>query len=144
MPAVTVIEGDEATLTGSFSDPDMLDTHSVRIEWRDGSTDSTVPLGAGTHTFSAKHVYAAQGSYKPTVTVTDLPANESVTGSADVTVLVRNTAPADLKLTVAEIDEGGTATLNGSFTDVDADDPHTVVVDWGDGSSKTTLSLTEQ
>src|SRR5439155_1375619 len=48
MPAVTVIEGDEATLTGSFSDPDMLDTHSVRIEWRDGSTDSTVPLGAGT------------------------------------------------------------------------------------------------
>jgi len=142
MPAVTVIEGDEATLTGSFSDPDMLDTHSVRIEWRDGSTDSTVPLGAGTHTFSAKHVYAAQGSYKPTVTVTDLPANESVTGSADVTVLVRNTAPADLKLTVAEIDEGGTATLNGSFTDVDADDPHTVVVDWGDGSSKTTLSLT--
>src|SRR5438093_1618937 len=46
MPAVTVIEGDEATLTGSFSDPDMLDTHSVRIEWRDGSTDSTVPLGA--------------------------------------------------------------------------------------------------
>ena len=55
---------------------------------------------------------------------------------------VRNTAPADLKLTVPGIDEGGTATLTGSFTDVDADDPHTVVVDWGDGSSKTTLSLT--
>jgi PKD repeat protein len=63
-----------------------------------------------------------------------------VTTSAGVTVLVRNHAPAELSLTADPIVEGGTATLNGSFTDPDADDTHMVVIDWADDSSQT-LSL---
>jgi len=137
MSPVTVTEGDTMTLSGTFSDPDKLDTHSVRIVWGDSSANTTVPLGAGTHGFSATHVYTTHGSYKPTVTVTDLPANDSVTGSADVTVLVRDTAPADLKLSADQVVEGSATTLTGSFTDPDAGDRHDVLVNWGDSSTET-------
>jgi PKD repeat protein len=137
MSPVTVTEGDTMTLSGSFSDPDKLDTHSVRVVWGDSSADTTVPLGAGTHGFSATHVYKTHGSYKPSVTVTDLPANESVTGSADVTVLVRNTAPADFKLSADQVLEGNATTLTGSFTDPDSGDTHEVLVNWGDSSMET-------
>ena len=41
----------------------------------------------------------------------------------------------------ASIDENGTATLNGSFTDPDAGDTHTVVINWGPGEGTTTLNL---
>jgi large repetitive protein len=136
MSPVTVTEGDTMTLSGTFSDSDKLDTHSVRIVWNDSSPDTTVPLGAGTHGFSATHVYTTHGGYKPTVTVTDLPANDSVTGSADVTVLVRNTAPADFKLSADQVVEGNATTLTGSFTDPDAGDTHDVSVNWGDSSTE--------
>jgi PKD domain-containing protein len=96
MAPVTVTEGDTMTLSGTFSDSDKLDTHTVGIVWGDSPVETTVSLGPGTHGFSATHVYKTRGSYKPAVTVTDLPANESVTGSTDVTVLVRTKTTGEL------------------------------------------------
>src|SRR5260370_14042774 len=54
-----------------------------------------------------------------------------------------NVAPANLNLGFANstINEGDTATLNGTFTDPGVLDTHTVVISWGDGSANTTLSL---
>ena len=133
LSATTVLEGDQTTLSGSFSDPDKSDTHSVLVKWGDASTDSNVSVAAGTLMFSATHTYPKNGSYTVAATVTD-PANEAVTNTTDVTVLVRNHAPADLVLTADGIVAGGTATLNGTFTDADANDTHTVAIDWSDGS----------
>jgi hypothetical protein len=39
------------------------------------------------------------------------------------------------------INENGTLTLNGTFTDPQGGDTHTVVITWGDNSADTTLSL---
>ncbi|HEY1381212.1 MAG TPA: hypothetical protein VGF55_30710, partial [Gemmataceae bacterium] len=54
-----------------------------------------------------------------------------------------NTPPSNLVLTpsASAIDEGGTVTVNGSFTDPDAGDAHTVVINWGPGEGATTLTL---
>src|SRR5262249_19841173 len=46
---------------------------------------------------------------------------------------------ANLALSSAQIIEGGSITLNGSFTDPGTLDPQTVTINWGDGSGPTTL-----
>jgi hypothetical protein len=49
--------------------------------------------------------------------------------------------PQDLEVTLtsSEINEGGSTTLSGSFTDVSQSDPHTALIDWGDGDLETRL-----
>src|SRR5207302_8342111 len=76
------------------------------------------------------------GSFTAGVTVTD-PDNGSISGST--TVEVDNVAPANLALSASptKINENGTTTLSGSFTDPGTQDTHTVVITWGDGQSNT-------
>jgi autotransporter-associated beta strand protein len=45
-----------------------------------------------------------------------------------------NTAPSAVTPTIAAANEGAVATLTVTFTDPDAADPHTIIVDWGDGT----------
>ena len=55
-----------------------------------------------------------------------------------------NTPPVtgtDLTLSSSSINEGGTLTLGGSFTDTNDIDPHDVTIDWGDGTTPTTFTL---
>jgi hypothetical protein len=58
-------------------------------------------------------------------------------GGAGEYVLTVNHAPIvrTVAVSAASIDENGSATVTGSFTDFDAADTHTAVVNWGDGSS---------
>jgi hypothetical protein len=46
-----------------------------------------------------------------------------------------------LSLSAATIDENGTVTLDGTFTDADSDDSHTVVIEWGPGEQSIVLDL---
>ena len=46
---------------------------------------------------------------------------------------------ADLTLSEPVATEGDTITLNGQFTDPGTLDPHTVTINWGDGSQPTAL-----
>src|SRR5262249_56780354 len=104
-PAVTSLTPDPAaldengttTVTGAFTDPGVLDTHTVVIRWGDGSPDTTLNLAAGVLTFSTGHRYLDDNpSGSPvdvntvTVTVTDKDG-DSGTGAAAVTV--NNVAP---------------------------------------------------
>jgi hypothetical protein len=71
----------EETLTVTFSDPGLLDTHSVEVNWGDGTVDQggfgdlgrlasyTQEQGGGS--FSVKHAYAGLGSFPLTIRVTD-------------------------------------------------------------------------
>ncbi len=52
-------------LTGSFTDPDFLDTHTVQISWGDASA-STVSLLSGVTLFGSSHSYASLAT-PPTV-----------------------------------------------------------------------------
>jgi PKD repeat protein len=80
--------GANLELTGSFTDPDPLDTHTVAVSWGDGDT-TTQSLAAGSTAIDTAHVYAASGTYTLNVTVTDSAgASTSTTRQVVITVPV--------------------------------------------------------
>ena len=130
------------SLSGSFFDLGLLDDYVVTIDWGDGTTVSTFPLGAGITTFSGmSHQYinnrTGGGNYAIEVRVMD---NDSPTlfGLATASIHVENVAPVLGPLALSSsgnaILEGDRLTLSGRFTDVSMQDRHTVLVNWGDGS----------
>jgi VCBS repeat-containing protein len=70
LPDMSVRIGSPLTLTATFSDPGLLDTHQAVIEWAPGFTQ-TLDLAAGDYELSANHTYAEEGEYLVTVTVSD-------------------------------------------------------------------------
>ena len=65
-------EGEPVTVTGSFTDIGVLDTHTATVDWGDGTVAAAALVqGAGSGTIQASHAYAAGGIYTVTLTVTD-------------------------------------------------------------------------
>lgn len=68
-PVDPVSLGSSVDITGEFTDPGWLDTHTATIDWGDSNVDDlgtvTSPIPQQTHT------YAATGVYTVTLTVTD-------------------------------------------------------------------------
>lgn len=68
--ATTVATGAcTAALSASFTDPGTVDTHVASIDWGDGS--SVEPVDPATSPVTGSHVYATNGTFTATVTVTD-------------------------------------------------------------------------
>src|SRR5262249_7281853 len=74
----SVQEGSSVILTGSFTDPGTLDTHTVVVNWGPGEASDTINLAAGVLTFTTSHTYrddnptgTSSDSYPIGVTVTD-------------------------------------------------------------------------
>jgi hypothetical protein len=61
--------GQTVTLNAAFTDVGVLDTHTVLVDWGDGTT-STIAAGLAL-SVSPTHVYASAGFYDVTVTLTD-------------------------------------------------------------------------
>src|SRR5205823_2420222 len=62
--------GSSVTVTASFTDADVLDTHTAIIHWGDGTTsDATVSESGGAGTLSGSHAYAGGGQFTITVTL---------------------------------------------------------------------------
>ena len=60
------------TIDGTFSDPGVLDTHTVVVNWGDGTPPQTLStVDQVGHTFTASHHYDAGGTYTISVTLTD-------------------------------------------------------------------------
>jgi hypothetical protein len=145
LSSTVIDENGTTTLSGAFTDPGTLDSHVVLIDWGDGSSE-TITLNVGERTFVSTHQYlddnptgTGQDDYTINVTVADDDTGTDMKGAI---ITVRNVAPAvtDLRLSATAIDENGSTTLSGSFTDPGTLDTHTVLTDWGDGSTQT-LSL---
>jgi hypothetical protein len=138
LSASTLNEGDSTTLSGTFADPGTLDTHTVSINWSDGSS-STLNLAAGVWYFTApSHEYldepSGSSSYAVSVTVAD---DDGSSTSSSTNVTVNDVAPSNLQLALSAstINEGDATSLSGSLTDAGPADTHTVSINWGDGSS---------
>lgn len=58
----------DVSFAGTFTDPGTLDTHSLSVNWGDGTT---TPVPAVTSPVGATHQYTAAGIYDIAVTVTD-------------------------------------------------------------------------
>ena len=119
---------------GSFTDPGA-DTWTATVDYGDGSGAQSLTLVGKTFTLS--HTYIGSGNYTVIVTVTD---DDAGVGSDQVVVSVANTAPVVSAGGDAALNEGGTFSQNGSFTDPDADS-WTATVDYGDGSGVQVLAL---
>jgi uncharacterized repeat protein (TIGR01451 family) len=81
----TIYAGQAVTLTGTITDPGVLDNQTVLIEWTP-TVSQTLNLPIGTSSFSAMHAYTLEGVYLVTVTVTDKDG-ASTSQSGTVTVL---------------------------------------------------------
>jgi hypothetical protein len=149
LSAATIDENGSVSVTGSLTDAGTLDTHTVSIDWGDGSTPSaaTVTQAQGSATFTATHQYLDDD---PTGTPSDVyvitaTATDDDTGSDTGTASIRvnNVAPVvgPLVLTATTIDENGVVMLTGSLTDVGTLDTHTVSIDWGDGSAPSAATV---
>ena len=66
---------DVVTLSGSFTDAGITDTHRIIVDWNDGSTSILEPddplIDPVNRTFTADHIYSTGGFFDITVTVED-------------------------------------------------------------------------
>ncbi len=156
LSATNIIEGQSASLTGSFTDPDGGDSHVVTIHWNDGSDPTVLNLAAGVFNFSIVHAFLDD---QPTNTAVDLTQISVVvddgeySDSATISLTINNAAPSVSNQTVTSpITENGVATLTATISDPGQADSYTLVVNWGEGSNQaysipagsTSFSVTHQ
>jgi hypothetical protein len=98
-PSDGVQPGGSVQLTGMFSDPGVLDMHTVTVDWGDGSS-STYSAEVGVTEISGSHSYADAGEFTISVTVTD-DDGESCHESLNLTV----NAPSDPPGSIDPINE---------------------------------------
>jgi Ca2+-binding RTX toxin-like protein len=151
--AVSIDEGGSVTLTGSFQDSNILDDHTVTIDWKDGSPvtvlnfNSVVSLTenfVAVHQYRDDHPITGTGSdaFDISVTVTDTTA---LSDNETIQVTVNNVAPVigSIALSASSIDESESVTVSGTFSDpalAVATEIFTGTAIWSDGVA-TVLSI---
>ena len=133
-------EGANSSYWFDFTDSDTQDTHTVTIDWGDGSLPDAYPNtngndgfileGNGSGFVVAYHTYVENGIYNPTATVTD---NHGGAGTGGSTVTVRNLLPVLGGVTLEEVN--GEIIFKTDFTDPGIRDTHTAEINWGDGTT---------
>jgi hypothetical protein len=86
-------EGQAVTVSGTFTDVGVQDTHTAVIDWGDGTTSAaTISESGGSGTLSGSHAYAVGGVYPITVKLTDDDTLSAIASSQAVVsgVGVRN------------------------------------------------------
>ncbi|MCC5615423.1 PKD domain-containing protein [Nostoc sp. CHAB 5836] len=117
-------EGQTITFNGSFTDPGILDTHTIEWNFGDGNTATGI--------VNPTHTYTQNGTYSVTLTVRD---NAGASTIDTLTVTVNNVAPIITQLTgTTEVAEGTPAYFTAAATDA-GKDTLTYTWDFGDGSS---------
>ncbi len=142
-PSTTTLQiGDSLTLNGSFTDPGRGDTHTVSINWDDGTPATMLTLGASVLTFQANHVFvqglpagAGIGTASIAVTVSDASATTSTTTAVSLT----DVPPVvTLSAQVAVVNVGSPLNATGSFVSPGMD-PFVATVNFGDGTGQQNL-----
>lgn len=134
IPGTSADEGSELTVDAVFHDDDTGGPHTASVGWGDGSGGTAiVSEGAGGGIISSSHIYADNGVYPVTLTVTD---TNGVSASVTFTVSVANIDPTATVSGDASIYLTDALILDGvSFTDPGILDTHAATVYWGDGST---------
>ncbi len=138
IPAHTVVT--PALLTGSIAPSLPADTDVVSVNWGDGST-SNATVDNTAHTFSATHVYlnvpdpVTHPDGKETATITAKDEN-NITATAAASIVVANVPPVITSFTASAptLNEGGTETVTGVFTERAVPNTDTALIHWGDGT----------
>ncbi|WP_406700940.1 putative Ig domain-containing protein [Singulisphaera sp. Ch08] len=138
------------TLVGSFDDPDVLDLHTIAIDWGEG-IPQVFTLPVGLRAFEASHRYIDD---RPSATTSDVYTidvlvYDGIGSSTDSSsVVINNIVPAVSLLTNTspdgEVEEGQTVFVRGLFSDIGVSDTHTATVSWGDGTTTNASVLERQ
>jgi hypothetical protein len=125
--AASIDEGGFVTLTGSVTDMNSLDNHTITIDWQDGSPNTVINLTSDvmtTESFQAVHQYrddhpltgTSSDPFDILVTVTD---TTGLSDSDTIQVTVNNVAPSigPINLSSSSIDEAQSVTVSGTFSD---------------------------
>jgi hypothetical protein len=153
LSATSIEEDGSVTLTGTFTDPGLLDTFTVEIDWNAGGNlggtgqgvstltqADLTDLGDGQWSFSRTHQYSDDD---PTATASDVytisvTASDGVDpGTASASIAVSNVTP-EAGLISAPVEPQAVNTsiaVSAPFTDVGSLDTHTAEWDWGDGTT---------
>jgi len=131
-------EGTQEDLAGLLISTSTTNTYAVTVNWGD-STSSVINLGAGTsQPFQSSHLYLP-GSY--TITASVLASDGGTATSLPASITVNNVAPTVSVSATSPIVEAGTTTLVGTVTDPGLTDTQNVVINWGDGTQTTGITL---
>ncbi len=134
--SVTVNEGTTAANSGSFSDPNSADTVAVTA-----NVGTVTQSGTNSGTWSWSLATSDGPAESQTVTITAADSN-GATATTTFSLTVNNVAPAvSFNLSANPINENDSITLSATISDPGTLDSHTAVIDWGDGSPTTGLSL---
>jgi methionine-rich copper-binding protein CopC len=134
---VGLTEGDNFTRDGSFEDLDADQTWSGTVDYGDGT--GAQPLTLNGKNFTLNHVYADNGVYTVTVSVTD---SLGAIGGGSFTATVANAAP-QVGVNAGSASEGSPFNLLAAFSDAGSGDTHTATVDFGDGSAVVSGTVNE-
>lgn len=132
-----VSEGSLATISFvNVFDPSAADTaagftFSYDIN-RDGVFDVVSSSPSETFTFQDNGLYFVD------LQITDQDGSGSFFGG---NVVIDNVAPENVQLNVGPVGTDGSVSVDGTFTDPGVNDPHRVLIDWGDGSPVTAIDL---
>jgi len=121
-------ENSPITFDGSGSSDADGDSLEYRWDFNDDGVWDTNWSGSATAQYTWQDDYS--GNVKLQVQDSSFKAMDSDTTS----VTVSNVAPAISSVTGDTIDENGTATVSGSFSDPGPFDTFTVTIDWGEGT----------
>ncbi|HYT12098.1 MAG TPA: PKD domain-containing protein [Candidatus Nitrosopolaris sp.] len=86
-PTIVMVSQESLTFTGTFSDPGVLDSHTVTWKFGDGGSSTTAIPAGGPTTFSTTHSYTKSGYFYADLTVTDDDGGASSTVGTTVDIL---------------------------------------------------------
>jgi hypothetical protein len=130
--AMVAVFSDSGYSTNSPSD------FTASINWGDGTvTAGTVSGGSGSFTVSGSHTYADEGTFTPTVVLSDdAPGTATTTASGTVNVAEGDTLGGTITapgLTEGTAFSGAVATFTDTYAGNTAGD-FTATINWGDGT----------
>ena len=140
----TVAPYDSVIVSGTFVVPGIFDTLTGSINWGDGSPPTLVTLPPGSYAFSVPHDYTSTADSRYAIGVT-LSDSLGETAFAQTVVTISDPAPEfaapGLVLSATSINENGTLAVSGTIVSPGGIHTNTVDIDWGDGSTDTTIVL---
>ena len=145
----------------TFTEPDLsaaAGQYTATINWGDASTSAgtVTQTGPGAFSVSGSHTYAEEGTYAPTVTITDNNNSSNTTTAystanvADALLTpgalslssggVEGVTPSTASFTFADANPGATTS---DFTPLPLGNGGSTTINWGDGSPVSTGTVTQ-